>query len=44
MIRAKIEQYDYIGGTAVAAIMLVVSFIMLLIINFFEWRASNRHK
>jgi sulfate transport system permease protein len=44
LIRAKLEQYDYIGGTAVAAIMLVVSFIMLLIINFFEWRASNRHK
>lgn len=44
LIRAKLEQYDYIGGTAVAAIMLVVSFVMLLVINFFEWRASNRHK
>jgi len=44
LIRAKLEQYDYMGGTAVAAIMLIVSFIMLFIINFFERRISNRHK
>ncbi|AEV67231.1 sulfate ABC transporter permease subunit CysT [Acetivibrio clariflavus] len=44
LIRAKLEQYDYVGGTAVAAIMLVISFIMLFVINFFEWRASNRYK
>jgi len=44
LIRTKLEQYDYAGGTAVAAIMLIISFIMLLIINFFQWWASNRHK
>ena len=44
LIRAKLEQYDYVGGTAVAVIMLVVSFIMLLSINFLELRASSRHK
>lgn len=44
LIRTKLEQYDYAGATAVAAIMLVVSFIMLLIINIFQWWASNRHK
>lgn len=43
LIRTKLEQYDYAGGTAVAAIMLVVSFIMLLVINLFQWWASNRH-
>jgi len=44
LIRTKLEQYDYAGGTAIAAIMLVISFIMLLIINLFQWWASNRHK
>lgn len=44
LIRTKLEQYDYAGGTAVAAIMLVISFIMLLLINLFQWWASNRHK
>ncbi len=44
LIRTKLEQYDYAGGTAVAVIMLVISFIMLLIINLFQWWASNRHK
>lgn len=44
LIRTKLEQYDYAGGTAIAAIMLVVSFIMLLIINIFQWWTSNRHK
>jgi sulfate transport system permease protein len=44
LIRTKLEQYDYAGGTAIAAIMLVISFIMLLIINLFQWWTSNRHK
>ena len=44
LIRTKLEQYDYAGGTAVAAIMLIISFIMLLVINIFQWWASNRHK
>ena len=30
---AKLEQYDYAGATAVAVVMLVISFILLLIIN-----------
>lgn len=44
LIRTKLEQYDYAGGTTVAAIMLIISFIMLFIINLFQWWASNRHK
>jgi sulfate transport system permease protein len=44
LIRTKLEQYDYAGGTAVAAIMLVMSFAMLLVINLFQWWAGNRHK
>ncbi|HIJ62471.1 MAG TPA: sulfate ABC transporter permease subunit CysT [Rhodospirillaceae bacterium] len=33
LIVTKLEQYDYAGATAIAAVMLVVSFILLLIIN-----------
>ncbi len=44
LIRTKLEQYDYAGGTAVAAIMLIISFLMLLAINLFQWWAVNRHK
>jgi sulfate transport system permease protein len=33
IIIGKLEQYDYAGATAVATVMLVVSFILLLIIN-----------
>lgn len=44
LIRTKLEQYDYAGGTAVAAIMLIIAFIMLLIINIFQWWSSNKHK
>lgn len=43
LIRTKLEQYDYSGGTAIAAIMLIISFMMLLLINVFQWWASNRH-
>lgn len=44
LIRTKLEQYDYAGGTAIAAIMLTVSFIMLLVINLFQWWASHKNK
>ncbi len=33
IIIGKLEQYDYAGATAVALVMLVASFILLLIIN-----------
>jgi sulfate transport system permease protein len=33
IIITKLEQYDYVGATAVAAVMLVVSFILLHTIN-----------
>ncbi len=44
LIRTKLEQYDYAGGTAVAAVMLIISFILLLLINLFQWWASNRNR
>ena len=33
IIVTKLEQYDYTGATAVAAVMLVISFVLLLAIN-----------
>ncbi|MFT3778876.1 MAG: sulfate ABC transporter permease subunit CysT [Ottowia sp.] len=33
IIIGKLEQYDYAGATAVASVMLVISFILLLVIN-----------
>jgi sulfate transport system permease protein len=33
VIIGKLEQYDYAGATAVATVMLVLSFVLLLVIN-----------
>jgi sulfate/thiosulfate transport system permease protein len=45
IIITKLEQYDYAGATAVAAVMLVVSFILLLIINALQaWTARSSGK
>lgn len=42
MIIAKLEQYDYVGATAIAAVMLVFSFTLLLIINGLQAWSSQR--
>lgn len=36
LIITKLEQYDYRGATAIATVMLVVSFAMLLVINLLQ--------
>lgn len=41
LIMTKLEQFDYAGATAIAAVMLVISFTMLLVINLLQWK-SNR--
>jgi sulfate transport system permease protein len=33
LIMTKLEQYDYAGATAIATVMLILSFTMLLVIN-----------
>lgn len=33
LIMTKLEQYDYAGATAIATVMLSISFVMLLLIN-----------
>lgn len=37
LIITKLEQYDYTGATAIAVVMLVTSFCLLLIINLLQW-------
>jgi sulfate transport system permease protein len=42
LIITKLEQYDYAGATAIAVIMLVVSFILLLGINALQrWTSAE---
>jgi sulfate transport system permease protein len=36
LIVIKLEEYDYAGATAIAAIMLVASFLLLLVINLLQ--------
>ncbi|KVZ45784.1 sulfate ABC transporter permease subunit CysT [Burkholderia ubonensis] len=42
LIITKLEQYDYAGATALAVVMLVVSFVMLLLINTLQWYLQRR--
>jgi sulfate/thiosulfate transport system permease protein len=42
LIITKLEQYDYAGATAVALVMLVASFVLLLSINLLQWAARRR--
>ncbi|MDF3081028.1 sulfate ABC transporter permease subunit CysT [Burkholderia sola] len=42
LIITKLEQYDYAGATALAVVMLVVSFLMLLLINTLQWYLQRR--
>jgi sulfate transport system permease protein len=41
LIVTKLEQYDYAGAAAIAVVMLIASFLMLLAINLFQ-RYSRR--
>jgi sulfate transport system permease protein len=44
-IITKLEQYDYAGATAIAVVMLVVSFLMLLSINLLQaWTRAKAAK
>ena len=43
LIVTKLEQYDVAGATAIAAVMLVASFVLLLLINILQ-KWSGRHR
>ena len=42
MIISKLEQYDVPGATAIAVVMLVISFVLLLVINSLQTWARKR--
>ncbi|EIQ01303.1 ABC-type sulfate transport system, permease component [Opitutaceae bacterium TAV1] len=42
LIVTKLEQYDYAGATAIASVLLVASFVLLLVINLLQ-KWSRRH-
>ena len=44
LIISKLEQYDYAGAAAVAVMMLLVSFAMLLLINLIQRYATRRYQ
>jgi len=44
VIYEKLEQYDYKGATAIATVMLVTSFILLLLINLLQKWSRRYHK
>lgn len=43
IIITKLEQYDYAGATAVAVVMLIISFLLLLAINGLQWWSIRRN-
>jgi sulfate transport system permease protein len=42
LIITKLEQYDYEGATALAVVMLLASFALLLLINVLQYRSARR--
>lgn len=43
VIITKLEQYDYAGATAIAVVMLVISFLLLLLINLLQGVMRRRN-
>ena len=43
-IMAKLEQFDYAGATALAGVMLIVSFTILIAINTLAGRSQRRRR
>lgn len=44
LIITKLEQYDYRGATAIACVMLVASFVLLLLINLLQKWSRRYHQ
>jgi sulfate transport system permease protein len=44
LIITKLEQYDYRGATAIAVVMLIASFVLLLLINLLQKWSRRFHK
>jgi sulfate transport system permease protein len=45
LIVAKLEQFDYAGAAAIATVLLVFSFVLLLVINILQnWQSRRRER
>jgi sulfate transport system permease protein len=42
LIVTKLEQYDYAEATAIAVVMLMASFVLLLAINLWQWKSQRQ--
>jgi len=42
LIITKLEQYDYAGATAIAVVMLLISFSLLLTVNALQGWSSRK--
>ncbi|MCM8594161.1 sulfate ABC transporter permease subunit CysT [Accumulibacter sp.] len=42
LIISKLEQYDVVGATALATVMLAISFVLLLAVNALQWWTAHR--
>jgi len=43
LIITKLEQYQYAEATAIAAVTLMISFVLLFLINYVQWRQRRRY-
>ncbi len=43
LIIIKLEEYNYAAATGIAAVMLIISFIMLLVINLIQSWSRRRY-
>jgi sulfate/thiosulfate transport system permease protein len=44
MIISRLDEYDFAGATAIAVVMLVTSFLLLLGINLIQWWSTRRYR
>lgn len=44
IIITKLEQFDYAGATAIALVMLAISFGILFVVNLGQWLAARRRR
>jgi sulfate transport system permease protein len=42
LILIRLEQFDYLGATAIGVVMLSAAFVMLLVINLLQWWGRRR--
>lgn len=43
LIITKLEQFNYAGAAAIATVMLVFSFVLLFLINYWQWKTAKKH-